>query len=130
MCLKGVTPNQHSHFNEENEDQPGSLSVFLFFGGDMGPRCYPWWPLQSQAASLKRHLAPQLGVSRFRLRLLREGSECLADQEPLELPLTLQLVILGFAPNEVQGQGRSHVPVLGECATANMGSLEERGYRM
>eukprot|EP00435_Cladocopium_sp_Y103_P054722 s606_g17.t3 len=55
----------------------------------------------ASAGSLKRHLAPQLDVSRFRLRLLREGSsECLADQEPLELPMALQLVILGFAPNE------------------------------
>ena len=73
-----------------------------FFVVDMGPRCSA--PVQSQAESLKRHLAPQLGVSRFRLRLLREGSsECLADQEPLELPMTLQLVILGFAPNEVRG---------------------------
>jgi len=92
-----------------------------FFVVDMGPRCSA--PVQSQAESLKRHLAPQLGVSRFRLRLLREGSsECLADQEALELPMTLQLVILGFAPNEVQG-GMKDVPcglqvLMGECATA------------
>ena len=27
----GIPPNQRSRFNEENEDQPGFLSFFLFF---------------------------------------------------------------------------------------------------
>ena len=70
--------------------------------------------MKIEAGALKRLLAPKMGVSRFRLRLLLEGSsQCLQDEDHLELPMALQLVILQFAQNEPS----QNVEFMSACAS-------------